>query len=193
MRIDLSRPDFLAVSAFGVSLVAIGGRAAEPAYKTTLHKAVILGADRMNEEMFKKLKDAGIEGFEARTVAVDKAKRARESAEKFGLRIHSVIGGGSVAGLRAAQAYGADVVLAPVGVRQADAAVDAAVHDGRFGTHIPRDRLAAKRGNAFGLSVGPSDAEPLDQGLAAFRTDHVDQDLGAVTAGLHGARRRHVR
>ena len=59
----------------------------------------------MNEEMFKKLKDAGIEGFEARTVAIDEAKRARESAEKFGLRIHSVIGGGSVAGLRAAQAY----------------------------------------------------------------------------------------
>ena len=115
MRTDLNRRDFLAVSAAGVSLAATGGRAAEPAYKTTLHKAVILGADRMNEETFKKLKDAGIEGFEAYTVAVDEAKRARELAEKFGLRIHSVMGGGSVAGLRAAQAYGADAVLAPVG------------------------------------------------------------------------------
>jgi len=115
MRTDLSRRDFLAVSAAGVSLAATGVRAAEPVYKTTLHKAVILGADRMNEETFKKLKDAGIEGFEAYTVAVDQAKRARESAEKFGLRIHSVMGGGSVAGLRAAQAYGADAVLAPVG------------------------------------------------------------------------------
>ncbi|MDD4789510.1 MAG: twin-arginine translocation signal domain-containing protein, partial [Pirellulales bacterium] len=86
MRTDLSRRDFLAVSAAGVSLAATGGRAAEPAYKTTLHKAVILRADRMNEETFKKLKDAGIEGFEARTVAVDEAKRVRESAEKFGLR-----------------------------------------------------------------------------------------------------------
>lgn len=42
MRTDLSRRDFLAVSAAGVSLAATGGRAAEPAYKTTLHKAVIL-------------------------------------------------------------------------------------------------------------------------------------------------------
>ena len=115
MRTDLSRRDFLAVSAAGVSLAATGGRAAEPAYKTTLHKAVILRADRMNEETFKKLKDAGIEGFEAYTVAVDQAKRARELAEKSGLRIHSVMDGGSAAGLRAAQAYGADAVLAPVG------------------------------------------------------------------------------
>ena len=115
MRTGLSRRGFLAVSAAGVSLAATGGRAAEPVYKSTLHKAVILRADRMNEETFKKLKDAGIEGFEGYTVAVDQAKRARELAEKFGLRIHSAMGGGSAAGLRAAQAYGADAVLAPVG------------------------------------------------------------------------------
>jgi hexulose-6-phosphate isomerase len=69
----------------------------------------------MNEETFKKLRDAGIAGFEGHTVAVDEAKKARELAEKFGLRIHSVMRGGSAAGLRAAQAYGADAVLAPVG------------------------------------------------------------------------------
>ncbi len=115
MRTDLNRREFLAVSAAGAGLVATAARAAEPVFKTTLRKAVILSADRMNDETFKRLKDAGLEGFEARTVTVDEAKRARESAEKYGLRIHSVIGGGSVAGLRAAQAYGADGVLAPVG------------------------------------------------------------------------------
>jgi len=54
-------------------------------------------------------------------------------------------------------------------VRQADAVVDAAVHDGRFGAHIPRDRLAAKRGNAFGVDVGPGDAEPFEQVIDAIQ------------------------
>ena len=79
--------------AAGVTVAAAAGRAAEPAFKTTLHKAVILGKDRMNEDTFKKLKDVGIEGFEAHTVPVDEAKKARELAEKFGLRIHSVMRG----------------------------------------------------------------------------------------------------
>ena len=115
MRTGMTRRSFLAVSAAGVSLAATAGRHAEPAFKTTLRKAVILGNDRMNEETFKRLKEAGIEGIEGHTVAIDEAKKARELAEKFGLRIHSVMRGGSAAGLRAAQAYGADAVLAPVG------------------------------------------------------------------------------
>jgi len=55
------------------------------------------------------------------------------------------------------------------GVRQADAAVDAAVHDGRFGANVPPDRLAANRGNAFGPDVGPGDAEPFEQVIDAIQ------------------------
>mgnify|MGYP005835637747 CR=1 FL=1 len=109
-----SRRDFLGVSVAGAGGLA-AGRAGAAEFKTKLRKAVILGADRMNDETFKKLTDAGIEGIEAHTVPVDKAKAARELAEKHGLKIHSVMRGGSEAGLRAAQAYGADAVLAPVG------------------------------------------------------------------------------
>ena len=61
MKADMTRRDFLAVSAAGVSLAAAAGRAAEPAFKTTLHKAVILSKERMNEENFTKLKEAGME------------------------------------------------------------------------------------------------------------------------------------
>ena len=84
---------------------------------------------------------------------------------------------GRAVGLAAAELFG-DVDLgvhlvaheeAKRGVRQADAAVDAAVHDGRFGAHVPRDRLAAKRGNTFGLDVGPSDAEPFEQVIDAIQ------------------------
>jgi L-ribulose-5-phosphate 3-epimerase len=110
----VSRRDFLAASAAGAGLLA-AGRLGAAEFKTKLHKAVILGKDRMNEETLKKLKDAGLEGFEGYTVPVEEAKKARELAEKLGLHIHSVMGGGSPAGLRAAQAYGADAVLAPVG------------------------------------------------------------------------------
>ena len=114
MSTRYSRREFLAASAMGAGLLATG-RLGAATFKTTLHKAVILGKNGMNEETFKKLKDTGLEGFEAYTVPVEEAKRARELAEKAGLHIHSVMGGGSPAGLRAAQAYGADAVLAPVG------------------------------------------------------------------------------
>jgi len=112
MKDCVTRRDFLAASAAGVGLAA-AARAAEPAFKTTLKKAVIM--HRVTEDGLKKLKDAGFDGIEAGTVPVEEAKKARELAEKAGLRIHSIIVGGSPAGLRAAQAYGADAVLAPVG------------------------------------------------------------------------------
>jgi len=109
-----SRRDFLAASTAGVGLLA-AGRLGAAEFKTKLQKAVILGEKSINGDTLKKLKDSGIEGIEAHTVPVDEAKRARELAEKHGLKIHSVMRGGSEAGLRAAQAYGADAVLAPVG------------------------------------------------------------------------------
>jgi len=136
MRTRMTRGGFLAVSAASVSLGAIAGRDAGAAFTTTLRKAVILNKDRMNEETFKRLKDAGIEGVEAYTVAVDEAKKARELAEKFGLRIHSVMGGGSAAGLRAAQAYGADAVLAPVGGCGAKPMPEPWEYDIKFDEHI---------------------------------------------------------
>lgn len=115
MRTVMPRRDFIGASIAGLGFAALGRAAAPPAFKTRLHKAVILRANQMNEETFRKMKDAGLEGFEAYTVSVDVAKAARELAGKYGLTIHSVMGGGSESGLRAAQAYGADAVLAPVG------------------------------------------------------------------------------
>ncbi len=109
MDCHLSRRDFLASSALaGVGLLG-GGRVAAAPFKTTLHKATIV---RMpSEKKLKRLKDAGFEGVEARPASVEQATECRRIAEKLGMRIHSVIGGGSPAGLRAAQAYGADAVL----------------------------------------------------------------------------------
>ncbi|HRR79437.1 MAG TPA: sugar phosphate isomerase/epimerase family protein [Planctomycetota bacterium] len=114
MSIRVSRREFLATCAAGAGLAALG-RTHAAEFKTKLQKAVILGEKSMNDETLKRLKEAGIEGIEAHTVPVDEAKKARDLAEKYGLKIHSVMRGGSEAGLRAAQAYGADAVLAPVG------------------------------------------------------------------------------
>jgi len=112
MRSEVSRRGFLAASAAtGLGLLAMA-RGAEPAFKTTLHKAVIL--HKVTEDGLKRVKDAGLEGVEADAVSVEDAKKAREMAEKLGLRIHSVFLGGA-AGLRAGQGYGADAVLLPPG------------------------------------------------------------------------------
>ena len=94
-----------------------------------------------------------------------------------GVGVERMTAPGRAVGLAAAEFFG-DVDLgvhlvaheeASRGVRQADAAVDGAVHDGRFGAHVPRDRPAANRGNAFGLDVGPSDAEPFEQVIDAIQ------------------------
>ena len=103
-----NRRGFLISSAaVGGGLLAARHLGAAPG-KTGLHKAVILR--KVTEDALKKLKDAGFEGVEGGTVPVDEAKKAREIAEKLGMRIHSVIGGGA-AGLRACQAYGGDALL----------------------------------------------------------------------------------
>jgi hexulose-6-phosphate isomerase len=107
MNDSLSRRGFLISSAAGAGLMAAGRVQAAP-FKTKLHKAVIMR--KVTEEGLKKLKDAGFEGVEGGTVPVDEAKRAREIAQKLGMRIHSVIGGGA-AGLRACQAYGGEALL----------------------------------------------------------------------------------
>lgn len=108
MSTDITRRSFLAGSAAGIGLVAARPLMAAP-FKTTLRKAVIRKPP--TEDELKKIKDAGFQGIEAYTMPVEEAAKARELAEKLGLRIHSVMGGGSPAGLRAAQAYGADAVL----------------------------------------------------------------------------------
>ncbi|MCY3018779.1 MAG: sugar phosphate isomerase/epimerase [Planctomycetota bacterium] len=108
MSIDITRRSFLGGSAAGIGLMAARPLMAGP-FKTTLRKAVIRKSP--TEDELKKIKDAGFQGIEAHTVPVEEAAKARELAEKLGLRIHSVMGGGSPAGLRAAQAYGADAVL----------------------------------------------------------------------------------
>ncbi len=113
MGTQCSRREFLVTSAAGVGLAAAASRAAEGKFKTRLYKAVIM--HKPTEDSLKKLKDAGFDGIEAGTVPVEEAKKARELAEKAGLKIHSIIVGGSPAGLRAAQAYGADAVLHPAG------------------------------------------------------------------------------
>lgn len=127
MGIAVSRREFLAASAAGVGLAAAAGRAAEaPAFKTKLHKAVIHGYP--TEASLKPIKDAGFEGIECGdwNKSPDEAAKAREAAEKVGLRIHSVMRAwvnfnnpASVEGdiksvetaLRAAQGYGADAIL----------------------------------------------------------------------------------
>jgi len=120
---NLSRRGFLAASAAaGIGLMA-KAHGAGPAFKTVLHKAVIRG--NPTEELLKGLKDVGFEGVEASPTSVEQAARAREAAEKLGMRIHSVLRGwvnfngkdpaGDIrsveSALRAAQAYGADAIL----------------------------------------------------------------------------------
>jgi len=107
MRNDMTRRGFLVGSAAAIGLGARPLRAGP--FRTTLQKAVIRRA--LTEDELKKVKDAGFQGIEAYTVPAEEAAKARELAGKLGLRIHSVMGGGSPAGLRAAQAYGADAVL----------------------------------------------------------------------------------
>jgi hexulose-6-phosphate isomerase len=89
-------------------------------------KAVIV--EKPTEESLTPIKDAGFDGVEAGIVGPGQAERARLTAEKLGLRIHSVMRGWAkfnsdkqehlessidvtVDALYAAQAYGADAVL----------------------------------------------------------------------------------
>lgn len=125
MNAQWDRRMFLAACAGGAGAAALG-RAAEATFKTKLHKALIQG--HPTEAALKGVKDAGFEGIEctAWNTPPDQAAKAREVAEKLGLRIHSVMRAwvnfnnpASVEGdikscetaLRTAQAYGADAIL----------------------------------------------------------------------------------
>jgi hexulose-6-phosphate isomerase len=125
MASRLTRREFLATSAaVGVGLAA--GRGEEAAFKTTLHKSLIVG--KIEEGVLAKHKDAGFEGVEsgAWSVKPDEAEKARALAEKCGMRIHSVLRGwlnvndaktvdvdikSLEVSLEAARGYGADAVL----------------------------------------------------------------------------------
>lgn len=113
-----TRREFLIGSAAaGVGLMAAHRLAAAP-WRTTLHKAMCIGSP--DEDTLRALKDAGFEGVEVRAgkVTPEEAATLRRQADTIGIRIHSVMGGGSLQGLRVAAAYGADAVLhVPGGVR----------------------------------------------------------------------------
>ena len=113
-----TRREFLMTSAAaGFSLLAAGNAAAAP-FKTRLHKAMYIGDPK--EDTFQALKDAGFEGVEIRAgnVTPEQAAATRQRAEKIGIRIQSLMGGGSPNGLKVAAAYGAEAVLCvPGGVR----------------------------------------------------------------------------
>jgi hexulose-6-phosphate isomerase len=130
MRPTIDRRDFLATAAGIAGLVsgaASAGAAPETMFTTKLSKAMITRA-APDSDTLKRLKDAGFDGVEAGIAPPEDAARAREAAEKIGMRIHSVLRGWaqfnstdpakveeSLAvterALRAAQAYGADAVL----------------------------------------------------------------------------------
>ncbi len=113
-----TRREFLATStAAGLSLLAAGQLAAAP-FKTRLHKAMYIGEPK--EAAFQALKEAGFEGVEVRAgnTTPEQAAAIRARAEKIGIRVQSLMGGGSPNGLRLAAAYGAEAVLhVPGGVR----------------------------------------------------------------------------
>jgi hexulose-6-phosphate isomerase len=133
MKTNLSRRDFLATSTtlaaglgFGLGAVPSYARQAEPAFKTKLHKALIVG--KPTEDELKRFKDAGFDGVEAGIVTPQEAEACRKVAEKCGMRIHSVLRGWAEFNgddpskvektfavtedaLRAAQGYGAETVL----------------------------------------------------------------------------------
>jgi len=124
MHID--RRGFLSLTAAAGAGLACGARLCAAEFKTTIKKA--RQALPKDADGWKKIKDQGFDGVEGRGRDVEVAARAREAAEKAGLRIHSVLGGwnhltsrdpekvqGSIDGLaktlKAAHAFGADAML----------------------------------------------------------------------------------
>ena len=125
--LQLDRRDFLAASAAaGAGLLCAGPAQAAP-FKTKLYKAMI---DAPTEEALKRYKDAGFHGIETSlwNTTPDEAAEAHETADKLGMKIHSVLFGwanfnspkeAQVAqdienvktALRASKAYGASALL----------------------------------------------------------------------------------
>jgi len=133
MKSNLTRRDFLDTSTaiaaglgFGLGVAPSFARQAEPAFKTKLHKALIVG--KPSEDELKRFKGAGFDGVEAGIVPPEEAEACRKVAERCGMRIHSVLRGWAEFNsddpsqgektfavtedaLRAAQGYGAETVL----------------------------------------------------------------------------------
>ncbi len=123
----MDRREFLVSSAAAGLGVWMAGHVRGAEWKTTLHKALIGNPD---EKTFQSWKAAGFEGMEANqwNLPAPQAEQARKLAEKFGMKIHSVLRGWTnfnndnpdhvradiqsvETALRAAEAYGADAVL----------------------------------------------------------------------------------
>jgi L-ribulose-5-phosphate 3-epimerase len=133
MNQPMNRRDFLASSALlsaglglGLGKAATNVHAADVSYTTRLRKALIM--DKPTEDGLKKLKDAGFDGIEAGILSPQEAETCRGTADRLGMRIHSVLRGwaefnspdqakvdASFAkteeALRAAQGFGAETVL----------------------------------------------------------------------------------
>ncbi|MFC1738896.1 sugar phosphate isomerase/epimerase family protein [Planctomycetota bacterium] len=129
MKHYLNRREFLITSLYTAAGITLGLKRtlnAESTFKHTLRKALIV--DKPSEEILKKIKDAGFEGLEAGVVSRTEAEKARQIAERLGLRIHSVIRGWAqfnssnkaeleksfdvtIDALVAAKGYGADTIL----------------------------------------------------------------------------------
>ncbi len=123
---NTTRREFLAMSAAaGIGLA--GTHPVSAAMKTTLRKAMIIG--KVDEKALTPFKAAGFDGVETSAiVSAEEAAKAREIAEKMGMRVHSVLRGwaefnnkdaaraaktleATEAALKAAGGYGADAVL----------------------------------------------------------------------------------
>ena len=98
MKSNYSRREFLATSTalaaglgFGLGAASAHGQESAPAFKTKLHKALIVG--KPTEDELKRYKDAGFDGVEAGIQPPQEAEACRKVAEKCGMRIHSVMRG----------------------------------------------------------------------------------------------------
>ncbi|MCL5097238.1 MAG: sugar phosphate isomerase/epimerase, partial [Candidatus Omnitrophica bacterium] len=133
MNYNFNRREFLAASTGLIAGLSLGlgpgtrkAQAAEASFKTRLHKALIV--DRPTEAILEKYKEAGFDGVEAGVLSPGEAEKCRETAEKVGMKIHSVLRGWAEfnspdqskfdasyatteAALRAAHAFGAVAVL----------------------------------------------------------------------------------
>jgi len=132
MKSMKTRRDFLALTGGATASLALGAAsrafaATEPGpFKTRLQKALII--QKPDEAVCAKLKEAGYHGMEGGVIGPQEAEKSRAAAEKFGLRIHSVIRGWAefnsadaakvkatfdqtVLALETARAFGADAVL----------------------------------------------------------------------------------
>lgn len=127
MKPSMTRRDFLAATVVSGVALAMSHRAEAGPFKTKLSKSLI---GKPTEETLASWKEAGFTGMEtnASSVSPDEAAKAREIAERLGMKIHSVLRGwtnfnspkpgvveqdtASVeTALKAAQGYGADAIL----------------------------------------------------------------------------------